>query len=395
MQTTRSASRAASAVAVDLGGADHALEPERAAGAHDPHGDLAAVGHEHARDRHDAGSTRNSGAPYSTSSAFSAHTSTTVPRHPGLDRVHHLHDLDQAHDGVGLDARADLHERRGARRLGAVEGAEHRRVDRHRAVGGRSAPRAPATGRRRRRRRGVAALRRGAPPRRTCSLKLRRLDPQLVERRTRRSAAGSRGRPRRVRRHAQLRRRRAEGAHHQRRSPTPAARAGLALPRRAVTGRDWRTNSRRRRGAIAHSTSWWPPKWRSTRRADVDQRQRAARRRGRPRRRRSSGTSTRTVPGAVRVRDVLDVLGGDRRGAATSRVTLLTRYSSGVTSPPTTASPRPQLALTATVLGSPLTGLQVNMHARHLRVDHPLHGRRPSRAARSPEPRAVADRLGR
>jgi hypothetical protein len=42
-------------------------------------------------------------------------------------------------------------------------------------------------------------------------------------------------------------------------------------------------------------------------------------------------------------------------------VTLLTRKSSGVTSPPTTASPRPQLALIATMLGSPLTGLQVNI----------------------------------
>ncbi len=44
-----------------------------------------------------------------------------------------------------------------------------------------------------------------------------------------------------------------------------------------------------------------------------------------------------------------------------SPVTLLIRNSSGVTSPPTTVEPRPQLALMATMLGSPLTGLQVNI----------------------------------
>ena len=72
----------------------------------------------------------------------------------------------------------------------------------------------------------------------------------------------------------------------------------------------------------------------------------------------------------------------------TSRVTLLTRKSSGVTSPPTTASPRPQLALIATMLGSPLTGLQVNITPGDLGVDHLLDrdahrrlaGRSPSRA---------------
>ncbi len=45
----------------------------------------------------------------------------------------------------------------------------------------------------------------------------------------------------------------------------------------------------------------------------------------------------------------------------TSPVTLLTRKSSGVTSPPTTARPRPQLALIATTLGSPFSGLHVNI----------------------------------
>ena len=48
-------------------------------------------------------SIRNSGAPNSTSSAFSAQISTIVPADAGLDRVHHLHHLDQADDRVGLD----------------------------------------------------------------------------------------------------------------------------------------------------------------------------------------------------------------------------------------------------------------------------------------------------
>ena len=87
---------------------------ERAARAHDPHGDLAAVGDEHAPH-----ATRNSGAPNSTSWAFSAHTSMIVPDDARRDRVHHLHDLDQADDGVGLDRVADLHERRLAGRARA------------------------------------------------------------------------------------------------------------------------------------------------------------------------------------------------------------------------------------------------------------------------------------
>src|SRR5436309_2296474 len=62
--------------------AHHALEPERPACAHDAHGDLAAVGDEHPREGHQAGSTRNSGCPSSTSAALSAQISTIVPSTP-------------------------------------------------------------------------------------------------------------------------------------------------------------------------------------------------------------------------------------------------------------------------------------------------------------------------
>src|SRR4051812_45958093 len=65
------------AVAVDVRDADDGLQPERAARADDPHGDLAPVGDEDALH-----ATRNSGAPNSTSCAFSAHTSAIVPDTP-------------------------------------------------------------------------------------------------------------------------------------------------------------------------------------------------------------------------------------------------------------------------------------------------------------------------
>ena len=72
----------------------------------------------------------------------------------------------------------------------------------------------------------------------------------------------------------------------------------------------------------------------------------------------SAATSTRSAPSSPA--HVLDPLG---RRPSLKHLTgdLAERYSSGVTSPPTTASPSPQLAFTATLLGSPLTGLQVNM----------------------------------
>src|SRR5581483_12109743 len=69
-------------VHVDLRRADHGLDPQLLAGGDDPQRDLAAVGHEHALDPLHAGSTRNSGSPYSTSCEFSAITSATVPDTP-------------------------------------------------------------------------------------------------------------------------------------------------------------------------------------------------------------------------------------------------------------------------------------------------------------------------
>ncbi len=69
-------------VSVGIRRADHRLEPELLARVHDPQRDLAAIGDEHALDPPHAGSTRNSGSPYSTSSAFSAMTSAIVPDTP-------------------------------------------------------------------------------------------------------------------------------------------------------------------------------------------------------------------------------------------------------------------------------------------------------------------------
>ena len=63
---------------------------------------------------------------------------------------------------------------------------------------------------------------------------------------------------------------------------------------------------------------------------------------------------------AAGVDHVLDVLRADRP-ADDLAGHLADEVVVGFVSPPTTASPRPQLALTATMLGSPLTGLQVNM----------------------------------
>src|SRR5450631_3776321 len=57
-------------VAVHVRRADDGLQIELAAGPDDAQRDLTAVGDEHPRDAH-ADWTRNSGAPYSTSDAFS------------------------------------------------------------------------------------------------------------------------------------------------------------------------------------------------------------------------------------------------------------------------------------------------------------------------------------
>ena len=118
--------------------------------------------------------TRNSGAPYSTSSALSIQISAIVPGDAGGDRVHHLHHLDQADDRVGLDARADVDEGRRSGRRSAIERPEDRRDDRQRAVGGW-------------RGNGASIPNHGQRER-------LRLETELARPPTRRSAAGSRGR---------------------------------------------------------------------------------------------------------------------------------------------------------------------------------------------------------
>ena len=106
------------------------------------------------------------------------------------------------------------------------------------------------------------------------------------------------------------------------------------------------------------------------------------------------GPRRRASPRRRRIGEVLDAFGATVR-CSTSPVTLLTRYSSGVTSPPTTARPRPQLALTATLLGSPVTGLQVNITPETSASTicwtvTPIAAALPA----SPSAGAVADRLG-
>ena len=82
------------AVAVCIGDADHGLEPERAAGADDAHGDLAPVGDEDAREGHHAvsaasasGLTRKSGAPNSTISPSSTQALAIRPLTPARTGV--------------------------------------------------------------------------------------------------------------------------------------------------------------------------------------------------------------------------------------------------------------------------------------------------------------------
>ena len=81
-------------LAVRVGDADDALEPERAAGADDAHGDLAPVGDEDPREGHhavsaasDSGSTRNSGAPNSTISPSSTQALAMRPLTPARTGV--------------------------------------------------------------------------------------------------------------------------------------------------------------------------------------------------------------------------------------------------------------------------------------------------------------------
>ena len=190
-------------------------------------------------------STRKSGWPYSTSSAFSRADLDDRAGHPRDDRVHHLHHLDQADDGVRLDGAPTVDVRRRARRLGAVEGAEHRAVDRVRAVVG--TPR--RCGRRRRRARTArptSALRRGCRrglrPATHVELRARRCRSAARRAPTRRSAAGSRGRRRRsepIYEPSCGLCADAEGAHHERHRRRAGRRRVLAAA--SVTGRVWST----------------------------------------------------------------------------------------------------------------------------------------------------------
>ena len=76
--------------------------------------------------------------------------------------------------------------------------------------------------------------------------------------------------------------------------------------------------------------------------------------------RRSSGTSPSTTPAPEGSGWCHRVLVATVRRLI-SPVILLATNESGVTSPPTTAEPRPQLASMATTERSPVSGLRVNM----------------------------------
>ena len=93
---------------------------------------LVAVARRRVDDVDDAahGSIRKSGAPYSTIAPFSDVDLGDRAGDARVHGVHHLHHLDDADDRLRLDAAADLDERRLARRGRAVEGADHRRLDR-------------------------------------------------------------------------------------------------------------------------------------------------------------------------------------------------------------------------------------------------------------------------
>ena len=146
------------------------------------------------------GATRNSGCPNSTSSPLLRQTSTIVPATPtGPWFISFITSIRQT-DRVGRHAVADHDERRVRRRLRAVEGPEHRRLDLDR-VGVRGG-RGRGRWRRGRGRGGGGAVGGGGggggvggggsgagpaprcgdpPPRVTCSENARGLDRQLVE----------------------------------------------------------------------------------------------------------------------------------------------------------------------------------------------------------------------
>ena len=196
--------------------------------------------------------------------AFSAHTSTIVPATPaGTEFIIFITSIRQT-TVSRLDARADVDERRRPGRLGAVEGAEHRRRRSWRHAVRRAALR-------RRRPAARAALRRpvAASPhveREPLGLDAELLDLGLVDQPEDLADVVVAQRHRDSGSLAVAGRRRTCPA----RATAPSRTAFGARSGTVVTGRAWSTTSASgsaRPRAIAHSTSWWEPKWRSTRRA--------------------------------------------------------------------------------------------------------------------------------
>ena len=187
-------------------------------------------------------------------------------RDAGGDRVHHLHHLDDAHDRVGLDPRPDLDEGRRARapargrkcRSSATRSCAPSASGLRRSLGRQPAARARPSG--------------TAPPRRTCSC-----SPSVS---IRSSSSSDSSMIRRISRtSSSLRATRLPRARARRTCPSRATsqcrlRRRLALRQRGHRPRleDDEGFRQLRPRAIAHSTSWWEPKQRSTRRAELHER---------------------------------------------------------------------------------------------------------------------------
>ena len=119
-------------IQVGRGGREHRLDAEAVAGADDPRGDFTAIGDEDPAEDHAfsgsaagpvSGSIRMSTASWPANSASCQADLHDRAAHPGDDRVHQLHRLDDPDHRVRADAAADLDEWRRARLRRAVEGA--------------------------------------------------------------------------------------------------------------------------------------------------------------------------------------------------------------------------------------------------------------------------------
>ena len=125
---------------------------------------------------------------------------------------------------------------------------------------------------------------------------------------------------------------------------------------RTVTGRDCRTCSSPS-GANAHSMSWRAPKYRSTRQADLDERRERGivQARSRAKILRHLGPLGTVLPGHVPDCLLGDLPAHDLAGDLVDQEVVGRHLAAD------DREPEPQLALIATTLGSPLTGLHVNM----------------------------------